>query len=163
MDPTQEPWIRVGRDTYSSACTMGIMRVDNKILKLYTIEDRTREDGVKIPGETCIPAGTYRFVTRRQNKNPQRVVIWILDVPGFDAIQIHIGNKPKDSRGCILPGKKRGINAVISSGAAMDLLMANIGAMGRSGQYIEGVKGWIEIKDAQEARLAFLASEKVIA
>jgi hypothetical protein len=80
----------------------------------YTLEDTVRGDGDpatvaewKIKGKSAIPYGTYKF---RVARSPKRgyLVIWIDGVPGFQAIQIHIGNKPEDTEGCILVGMEIG-------------------------------------------------------
>lgn len=61
----------------------------------------------KIYGQTAIPAGRYR-IGRRYSPLFKRVLPWLLDVPGFQFIYIHPGNYIKDTKGCLLPGKKWG-------------------------------------------------------
>ena len=78
-------------------------------------------------GESCIPPGEYDYYIRdastsRWNYDP----IQLEGVFGRSAIQIHKGNYPADTRGCILPGLGRGGNAVWSSGDAYDLIMSKI-------------------------------------
>jgi hypothetical protein len=41
-------------------------------------------------------------------------------------VQIHIGNFPKDIRGCILVGEKRGVDQVIQSRVAFDRFMSRM-------------------------------------
>ena len=52
---------------------------------------------------SCIPAGTYRF-HRRFSPKHNCEVFEVLDVPGRDDIEIHVGNFAHDSLGCILVG-----------------------------------------------------------
>lgn len=78
----------------------------------YTLEDVEREE--KIPGETCIPRGRYQikrtFSQRFGYTTPE-----LLDVPNFTGIRFHPGNKPEQTRGCILPGRSHGENYVSES------------------------------------------------
>ena len=77
----------------------------------YSCEDERRE--VKVPGETCIPVGTYEILLRTDSEkfakyydrfDFHRGMLWLQDVPGFKWIYIHIGNKETHTDGCILPG-----------------------------------------------------------
>ena len=57
----------------------------------------------KVAGKTAIPEGRYKVKvgwSPRAGKN----VPWLKDVPHFKDIQIHTGNIPGHTRGCILVG-----------------------------------------------------------
>ena len=75
-----------------------------------TLEDTTRDlnkdgiDEVKIFAQTSIPYGTYK-VTLVHSPHFNRLVPLLHDVNGFTAVEIHIGNTPADTLGCILVGK----------------------------------------------------------
>lgn len=92
--------------------TFGEFYIDGK-KNCETLEDEGRE--VKVFGETRIPAGEYdvelkpssRFdanYIKRFGKSFHKGMLWIKNVPGFEGILIHIGNKEKDTMGCILVG-----------------------------------------------------------
>ena len=50
---------------------------------------------------SCIPEGTYAVT-----KNPDKQAFNILSVPSRSGVQIHIGNKPSEIKGCVLLGEK---------------------------------------------------------
>ena len=78
----------------------------------FTLEDERRE--IKVPGETCIPAGEYQLTLRTEGRHHQRYkdrygenhkgMLWVRDVPDFTFILIHVGNKDDDTDGCLLLG-----------------------------------------------------------
>lgn len=80
--------------------TLGALYVDGKFA-CYTLEDRLQPKGVKIPGETAIPAGTYLITLFDSPKfGPDTPLL--NDVPNFSYVEIHAGNTEADTRGCIL-------------------------------------------------------------
>jgi len=101
--------------------TGGILYIDGKPF-CFTLEDAVRL--VKIAGATAIPSGDYPVML---GLSPKRKIIvpWILDVPGFDAIQIHIGNTVNDTDGCILVGcaLNMWVDKLTSSRPAFEKLM----------------------------------------
>jgi hypothetical protein len=82
--------------------TVGELYDPDGVFLSHVLEDAVRN--VKIQEKTAIPAGTYTMMIGWSNKR-QRLVPFLLDVPFYEAIQIHPGNKPEDSKGCLLPGK----------------------------------------------------------
>jgi hypothetical protein len=67
--------------------------------ELETIELLWNDNKV---GESCIPAGIYKFKRDRAGRHQW----WkILDVTGRTHIEIHEGSKPSHSEGCILMSK----------------------------------------------------------
>lgn len=92
--------IVVLRTSFTEDATRGHLFVDDTRWG-YTLEDRLRPFGVKVPGKTCIPAGRYPvrlYDSPRFGKRLPR----LSGVPFFDAVEMHGGNKPEDTEGCIL-------------------------------------------------------------
>lgn len=73
---------------------------------------------------SCIPPGTYH-ATKMFSEKFQKVVFVLHDVPGRDFIEFHIGNKIKDTLGCVLLGSEysRTDYAVVESRLAFDDFM----------------------------------------
>lgn len=80
----------------------------------FVVEEPYR-DGPKIPGETCIPAGSRRLGLRTEGGmhadysrrfSWHKGMLWILDVPDFEYVYYHIGNfvvgRNDDTLGCPL-------------------------------------------------------------
>ncbi len=67
----------------------------------HTLEDEKRADGLKVYGETAIPAGIYNVKLTISNRF-KRLMPLLLDVEGFKGIRIHGGNNSKDTHGCPL-------------------------------------------------------------
>ena len=101
----------------TSTYTAGVLRDcsaggTNPVLA-YILEDALRE--VKIPKETCIPAGEYQLGLRREGGLAQhydaryanighRGMVQILGIPNFTNCYFHIGNDIEDTEGCPLVG-----------------------------------------------------------
>jgi hypothetical protein len=71
---------------------------------------------------SCIPNGQYRAVVRYDHADKWRMELQ--GVPGRGQVQIHIGNFPKDSKGCVLVGTATAPNQVTNSGVAYAKLKA---------------------------------------
>lgn len=96
--------ILVIRTSFTDTAVRGHLFVEDKRWG-YTLEDRLRPFGVKVPGETCIPAGIYR-VQLAQSPRFGKVLPRLLDVPFFEGALFHGGNRPADTEGCILVGRE---------------------------------------------------------
>lgn len=85
---------------------------------------------------SCIEEGLYDYEVRRSPGSGQ-MVIWLLDTPGRENIQIHIGNTYEHTDGCILPGhgiadiNGDGVPDVVRSGDAMKTLLDSIPKKGK--------------------------------
>lgn len=68
----------------------------------------------KLIGKTAIPTGRYRILITRSRRFGRWLPL-LLNVKGFEGIRIHAGNKPEDTRGCILLGFNRRKGYVLDS------------------------------------------------
>lgn len=97
----------------------------------YVLEDKYRGDAPKVPGETCIPYGTYEVIVDFSPKF-QTDMLHVMNVPGFEGIRIHPGNVAEDTEGCLLPGITREVDHVNFSRPAYAQLGQKIrAALGR--------------------------------
>jgi hypothetical protein len=104
--------ITVRRFLSNSDATLSEVKIDG-LRQCYGLEDEHRD--VKVNGETRIPAGAYKigiraeggFHNRYSKKFAEihRGMLYVLDVPGFDYILIHVGNTDDDTAGCLLVGQ----------------------------------------------------------
>lgn len=101
------------RKTFTNHSTTGILLVDDTFI-CYTLEDVARPVGVKIPGDTAIPAGDYTIAITESTrfKRPLPLICNREDfsvsdgIKKWTGIRIHPGNDRDDTEGCILPGLK---------------------------------------------------------
>jgi len=71
--------------------------------------------------KSCVPPGAYRAFLRTDHKDNWR--IQLEGVPGGrQAVQIHIGNFPRDIKGCVIVGTSFSPDAVHDSAAAYEKL-----------------------------------------
>lgn len=118
--------LTVQRDTFTDNSTTGELLMDGTFF-CYTLEPRSDQSQGK---PYCIPAGTYSVTLGWSEKN-KMIVPHVLDVPGFEEIEIHPGNFPSDTEGCLLVGLTRDVDVVNSSREAFRDLMARLN--GQSG------------------------------
>lgn len=102
--------MKIKRHWYTNRSSIGNFFI-NELTHCSSLEDVARAPGVKIPKVTAIPAGEYEviidFSQRFQRRMPH-----VLDVPGFDGIRIHAGNRPEDTEGCPILGYQKGPDMV---------------------------------------------------
>lgn len=96
----------VTRYEYYADRTIGRLEINDEFF-CWTMEDRVREPGVKVYGETAIPEGDYLVTIEAFRGDKNKMYPYLHDVPMFTGICIHGGNKPEDSLGCILVAYKR--------------------------------------------------------
>lgn len=143
--------ILLKRERSRGNATIGLLFVDGKHT-CNTLEDVVRADPDpstpqnegKVYGETAIPAGRYRVgVTMSQRF--QRPLPLLYDVPGFEGIRIHPGNKAVDTHGCILPGMMAANDgqSVSESRVAFGVVFDKINDALQDGQEV-----WITIEDS---------------
>jgi len=94
--------LELKRKALSETYTIGWLFVDGMGF-CDTLEDKVRPDGVKVWGETAIPAGTYKVIITESARFKRRLPL-LVNVPMFEGIRIHPGNTAVDTHGCILVG-----------------------------------------------------------
>jgi len=119
----------------------------------YVLEDQFNEP--KIKGETRIPPGRYEIKLRNEGGMIKRYqkrfdwhkgMLWLQDVPGFEWVYMHVGNKDDDTDGCLLLGDGQ-ISNVLERGQ----VTSSVAAYRRLYQSIvtalETEQVWITIED----------------
>ena len=114
--------ILIKRIHRSGKSTIGELSIDGKF-ECYTLEDVERD--VKIAGITAIPKGTYKVDITMSNRF-KRLLPILINVPNFEGVRIHSGNKAQDTEGCILVGAERAIDFIGKSRIAFDKLFAKM-------------------------------------
>jgi hypothetical protein len=135
-DMEEQDMILTRRD-YTDRSTIGDLYLDS-VFQCYTLELSTRkQEGVK----NCIPSGKYeilmQYSARFEMDTPH-----LQNVPGRTFIEIHPGNKPEDTEGCILLGQTKEADWVGSSRVAYQELVPKIESKLAQGKlYLEIIGG----------------------
>lgn len=110
--------IKIIRKIKTEKSSIGEMFIDKQFF-CYTLEDKDRgiKQGDSLDyinahkpfGITAIPTGTYKAIVNKSNRFSQLAgkdifLPLLLNVPGYEGVRIHGGNKPEDTEGCILLG-----------------------------------------------------------
>ena len=121
-------------DPYGEKVTITITRnilTDNAVIGSIEVVSDIVEDTFKgytlepIRKKGLVPAGDYDAFIRTDH-NPNRIEL--KNVPGNENIQIHMGNSPKDTKGCFVVGEtSNNLNKVGNSGDAMSEILSIIG------------------------------------
>ncbi len=93
--------VLIKRCSFTNEGVFGICEVDFfPICNTYELPWKQNKRNI-----SCIPAGIY---TAFRRKSPKRgyAVFELRDVPGRGNVQVHIGNKARHIRGCILLGER---------------------------------------------------------
>ena len=133
--------ILVKRIAKKSKYTIGKLYIDEQYI-CDTLEDTDRGlnqnmsleeiKKKKVYGETAIPTGTYKvdmntispkFKSRTQAKPYGGKLPRLIEVPGYEGVLIHPGNKAEDSLGCVLVGENKVVGQVINSQATFKKIM----------------------------------------
>jgi len=118
--------------------TIGKLYINGEFF-CYTLEDVDRHleiyPDVKVYGKTAIPRGSY-VVTYRYSPHFAMTLPYINDVPGFEYVMFHWGNKPEDTDGCILVGDSYADDWISHSRATFSKLMRYIDDAMESGDQI---------------------------
>jgi hypothetical protein len=131
---------RLTRFQFSATSTIGRLYLPDVPGGVYTLEDRIRPAGVKVPGATAISAGKYEVVLSWSARFGC-VLPLLLRVPSFEGIRIHAGNASVDTEGCILVGQALAIDRVVNSRSALATLLPRLQTAAKSG------KVWLDITE----------------
>ena len=118
----------VNRTTRTANSTTGQFSVNGNVFS-YCLEptdrgltsDMTLEEiaAIKVQDQTCIPTGTYDVTSYPSPRNGRNVPL-LNNVPGFAYVEIHEGNFPKDTDGCLLLGVNQDVDYVGPSDAIVE-------------------------------------------
>lgn len=111
------------RRIYTKDATTGELLIDG-VHQCYTCEDFYPTPYVKTPGKTAIPEGRYQVTIEKSPRFSAKAgkdvfLPRLHNVPGFSGVLIHSGNTAADTEGCVLVGRKLGVNRVDESRLAM--------------------------------------------
>lgn len=120
------------RDNYTLNSTTGKLYLNGRYFG-YTLEDVSRGENIKIPGETCIPEGTYK-VKSSISRRFKRIMPMIYNQTNgyelvnkgisFKGLRLHGGNRSKDTHGCVLIAQNKLDNDTIQGSLEKDLVKA---------------------------------------
>ena len=93
-------FLTLQRSKSSENSTIGSLYIEQDFL-CNTLELPVME--TPLPGRSAVPSGRYELVIEYSYRF-QRYNLRLAGVPGFTGIEMHTGNFPKDTEGCILLG-----------------------------------------------------------
>lgn len=112
--------IKVLRTCFNQNYTKGVMLVDDEFFG-YTLEPQIKGSNEISCLNRCINTGKYVAAYEYSPKFKQHL-IELKNVPNHTEIKFHSGNFRRDTRGCILVGKRSGVGCVLDSRIAIDML-----------------------------------------
>lgn len=115
--------LKVSRQAFTPLSTQGSLLIQG-LPFCHTLEPRKDQSQGK---PFCIPIGSYK-VELLPSHHFKTITPHILDVPGFTDIEIHWGNAPQDTEGCLLVGDTADKDWVGQSRTTFDALMRQIAA-----------------------------------
>lgn len=135
----REPTINVPG---GEAFTPGVVYV-NGLKYAVSCEDADRgleKGGKKVFAKTAIPRGRYKLTATMSNRF-KKVLILVHEVPGFEGIRFHGGNKAEDSEGCILVGQVRTSTGIANCADTVARLTGMV-----QSTIATGGECWLEVK-----------------
>ena len=113
------------RDTFTDKSALGKLYFDGEFYG-HTLELAWKDNEKRV---SCIPKGVYEVKKRHTEESKYKYEhLHILDVENRELILMHVGNYPKNSKGCILLGNTRALNFVGESRKAFYKLMYDLGS-----------------------------------
>lgn len=139
------------RKTKTDTTTIGDFEIDGTFFS-HGLEPKDRgltsdmslEDiaAIKVPDKTAVPIGRYQVVSYDSPKWGMKVPC-LIDIPGFDKVEIHVGNFAKDTDACLLLGYGIGPDQVLQSRDAIKQFYQQFFAALDNGEEV-----WITYQDA---------------
>lgn len=112
--------LTIQRQSETTQSTQGTFTLSSTAAGSGTVSGHTLEPPAQPDaqgnGTVRVPAGTYDASV--PTHTAVGAVLGLNNVPGRTAIEVHPGNSPRDTRGCILPGTTAGTNTVGNSRSA---------------------------------------------
>lgn len=133
--------ITIERTHFLKDSTIGKLSVNN-IFFCYTLEDIVRGEGIKVPAETAIPSGVYRFIVSHSPRfNREMILLYTEEIDysieakgiSFTGVRIHGGNDEDDTEGCPLVAYNVDYKAGKIWGTAEKELLAKVKELGGRG------------------------------
>lgn len=129
------------RTVFTDLSTIGELWLGGEFF-CHTLEDTCRKGGIKVYGETSIPQGRYQVVL---TPSPRfgRIMPRLVDVPNYEGVLIHWGNKPSNTAGCILVGhyNPKLPDWISDSKATFDRLFERLTELKKAGEIWINVRG----------------------
>ena len=116
--------ILIIRDEFTDKSVLGKLYLNGEFYG-HTLELTWKDNQKSV---SCIPKGVYEARKRGGDESGKYKYqhIEILDVPDRSLILIHVGNFPKNTKGCVLLGTTRAFNFVGDSRKAFYKLMYDL-------------------------------------
>ena len=114
--------LKLIRKIFTEESTIGELYINN-IFHCFTLEDKVRD--IKIQNITAIPYGKYEIIINFSNHFQKQMPL-LLNVPNYEGIRIHSGNKSTDTEGCILLGSTKGVNIIGNSRVQFEKFMVEL-------------------------------------
>jgi hypothetical protein len=114
--------LQLKRKIFTDDSTIGELSIDG-VFVCYTLEDKVRT--TKVQNVTAIPYGKYEVIINFSNRFQQYMPL-LINVPNYEGVRIHSGNKSTDTEGCILVGSSKSLNFIGNSRATYKSLFAKM-------------------------------------
>ncbi len=125
--------IRLKRKWETEKSTIGEYMIEGTNIRGYMLECPAL-DTLEASLRKRVPAGTFQLCWHIGENFQNVIKLYNSSVPRERAILIHIGNYPRDTEGCLLPGLTKETDVVWNSGAAMKRIRDHIRATGFEGE-----------------------------
>ena len=113
--------------------TIGELSVDGTYECVILEPPKLYQGQENVPDKTCVPEGAYYVILAFSPKH-KRVTPLLVGVPGRTEVEIHIGNFPQDTLGCLLAGLDHGEDEVSGSTLAFGELFAKMSGANQAGE-----------------------------